>query len=134
MTFNWIPLFLVTLSIGIHVSEGFNTRAISPLSPRILAERSFGCYATTKERKIVEPTNGESINGVNGSVNGVNGINGQHKSTKTRSATKADPAALVKDYNVTQMLDEISQKINDGSMEVIENITNAMDERFVIYY
>mmetsp|Transcript_27514 Transcript_27514/g.66859 ORF Transcript_27514/g.66859 Transcript_27514/m.66859 type:complete len:910 (+) Transcript_27514:368-3097(+) len=128
MTTKWIHLFLVTLSIGNNIIEGFNTRAIAPLSSRISTERSFGCYATTKERKVVkdatEVTNGESFtNGANGSVNGLNGV------TEHTTTTEESTVSLTA-YNLTQMLDEISRKINDGSMEVIENITEAMGDRF----
>src|SRR5210317_83825 len=132
MTFKWVPLLLATLSIGNHVIEAFNTRTVSPLCPRISTERTFGCYATTKERKVVEDeaTNGESINGLNGANGSVNGVNGHKSSSDSATNTKTDPDYSLTDYNITQVLDEISQKINDGSMEVIENITNAMDERF----
>lgn len=66
--------------------------------------------------------NGGSVtNSADGIINGVNG----HESTPEEEST-----AILTAYNLTQMLDEISRKINDGSMEVIENITDAMDERF----
>lgn len=122
MTCRWLPLFLVTLSIGNCIVEGFNTRPISPLSTRISTERSFGCYATTKKRNSEKDTATEATTGpsINGSVNGVNG----HQKTGN------DPAAVSTDYSVSQLMDEISQKINNGSMEVIQNITNTMDERF----
>jgi hypothetical protein len=96
----------------IYVIDGFNTQTVSPLSSRMSLRRPYGCYATTKENEKETTPDMEQDSLVNGDSN--------HTSD----------ASIIQDLNVSQIMDEISKRINDGSTEIMQNVTNVMDQRF----
>lgn len=118
------------------VVSGFSSNFNSPLSQRNPScHRPYGCYAVTKEKEEKETTNTV----VNGEV-----INGTPKPEATASskATIVEVAddTFFKDFNashytesvvanITEVMDEISRRINEGSMELFENLTMVMDGR-----
>lgn len=85
---------------------------VSPLSTRMQLRRPYGCYSTTDEKQKETTQNTEEEVLINGDA-----------------AHSSEPVA-VKDINVSQIMDEISKRINDGSTEVMQNITDVMDQRF----
>jgi hypothetical protein len=103
-------LLLACLINCIYVIDGFNAQTISPLSPRMSSRRPYGCYGTTKENQKETTPEQESL------VNG--------------DSVHASDASVMQDFNVSQIMDEISKRINDGSTEVMQNITSVMDQRF----
>lgn len=118
----WFAVVLL-LSVGPSEVIGFNSKLHSPRS--VLAptpKRPYGCYAFTKEKEEIET---EVVPQVNGDVNFAN-------------ASLVDASLQSEDYNASQypetvvsdiieVMDEVSRRINDGSMELFDNITSIMD-------
>jgi hypothetical protein len=88
------------------------------VSPR----RPYGCYATTEEKQTEETTTGDDTVTL---INGESAVNGE----KNHELPYDLQSSINQDFNISQMMEEISQRINDGSMEVMQNISNVMDER-----
>ena len=93
---------------------GFSTKVVSPLSQRSSLHRPYGCYATTKEKqKEAEP---KEV---------------QPKVEIVKGDANAD-SSMMQEFNsshIQEVIDEISRRINDGSTELFENMTVAMEER-----
>ena len=124
----WFPLAISAFTSSIH----------SPLSQRSLRNhRPYSRYALTKEK---EQKDTRSVNGklVNGTPNPAS----SQESSKGSDLKKIEDVqdSFFQDFNashytesvvanLTQMMDEISQRINEGSMELFENLTVVMDSK-----
>lgn len=132
--------------LGLFVAQGFTSQSVIsslPLlskfsetkSPR---RRPYGYYATTKdEQKLL--LNDKSINGEVGSKENVNDdddINTTDGNSTTTTTTTTNESSLstnlmATDFNTSmaEIFDEISQRISDGSTEILQNITTVFDEQ-----
>jgi hypothetical protein len=149
---HWVLTTITLLFLGLVISygEAFQTQRISPLTVRSHGARPYGYYATTKEKQK-ESTKTVTVNGGTGTVNGgttnlngsqdgakkdsLNGKNdnknaGGDDSSSSSSSSSSSPEVFDVSQ-VTEVFDEISRRINDGSMELFENITAVVDEKFV---
>lgn len=130
--------FLVAL-LPIAV-RAFTSIFNSPLSHRTSSfHRPFGCYAVTKEKE--EKDTGTSITRGNG-LNGAPNLSSTQDEYKLSALTKVEGVddSFFQDFNashytesvvanLTQMMDELSLRINEGSMELFENLTLVMDSK-----
>jgi translation initiation factor 2B subunit (eIF-2B alpha/beta/delta family) len=95
---------------------GFTTTILSPLSSRSALQRPFGCYASTKDKqKESTPTSATEL------VNGAPLVVFEEE----------DSSLITKDFNassITEVMDEISRRINDGSTELLQNLTTVMED------
>lgn len=139
VTFNYIPttdittiimmsrfqLLLALLLCSLHTIDGFNTQTISPLTLRGSTQRPYGCYLSTKDKQKETPSSIVTNGGEEPEITLINGS----PSEKEQSQLGSDDS-IVQDYNVTLVMDQISKKINDGSLDIMQNITKIMDEKF----
>jgi hypothetical protein len=129
----------------LFVVEGFQQHA-SHVSPSLSIRspsrrRPYGCYATTQEKQKV---NGQGQEEVNINANGetvatttdASGVINGDVDMETVSDTEISPPPaplMVGDFNATvqvvQLMDEISRRINEGTTELVQNITNVVDEQ-----
>jgi hypothetical protein len=119
-----ISMFLLWL-LPVVVS-GFNSNFNSPLSLHTSScRRPYGCYAVTKDK---EKTDNAVVN--------ADPINGTPEPKAADDSKSED--SFFQDFNashytesvvsnITEVMDEISQRINDGSMELFANLTMVMD-------
>jgi predicted unusual protein kinase regulating ubiquinone biosynthesis (AarF/ABC1/UbiB family) len=113
-------LSLLSLLPLLQVVVGFTTQIVSPLSQRTASHRAYGCYATTEEKEKESKTIDVAT--------GINGVPPEESFVKDFDASHITEQAL---SDITEVMDEISKRINDGSMEFLENITTVMDQKLV---
>lgn len=120
---------LVALSVllaAAHVDHvaAFTTKTQSPLSIRTVPSPLFRNYATTDEKQKEQSSKSKAINGETKAING----------ETTKPALSSSEADGFDDFNathVTEVLDEINRAIAEGSTELLQNITNVMDEKLI---
>jgi hypothetical protein len=122
---------LLALLLPIELSA-FTTSLNSPLTSRTpTCQRTGGFYAATKEEEDVD---------VVSSSTRVNGTPPSPESSSTEKVIDGQDESLFQDFNASQytesmmanltgVMDEISRRINDGSMELFENLTSVMDSK-----
>ena len=101
--------------------DAFNTQKFTSLTTRGPMRRPYGCYLSTKDKQKETTT----IETAEPEISVINGISPEAEETHNKEDT-----LLLQDLNVTQMMDQVSKKINDGSIDILQNITNLMDEKF----
>jgi hypothetical protein len=132
---------------GILLVQGFTSSQTSQLiqSPylslystaRSSRRRPYGFYATTQEKQKV---NGKRENkSVDTGDSQASVVNGEIIAAKAlEENTEASPAPpppplMIGDFNasaqVIELMDEISRRINEGSTELVQNITSVVDEQ-----
>merc|ERR1719148_281854 len=95
--------------------------------------RPYGYYATTTGEQKAPDNDIDTINGDDSKTSHqitpeVNGAAATIVATNSSNITESiDITAIAADVN--EILDELSQRINDGSTEIIENITSVLDEQ-----
>jgi len=95
--------------------------------------RPYGYYATTTGEQKAPDNDIDTINGDDSKTSHqitpeVNGAPATIVATNSSNITESiDITAIAADVN--GILDELSQRINDGSTEIIENITSVLDEQ-----
>jgi len=105
--------------------DGFITQTKSPL-PSL--RRPYGYFAKTKEKPIVVAKKNEPLK-----INGIHQYNSSsleespehNKGQLAHTATKTVSNAT----EIVDVMEEISKSINDGSVELIQNFTDLMDEK-----
>ena len=112
-----------TISTPRHTSV--TTSLVSSYNHRRRRSRSHGYYATTEEKQT---SNGStSVLDKNTTKLEEAAINGDVH------VSDAPAPMMIGDFNasaqVIELMDEISRRINEGSTELVENITNVMDEQ-----
>lgn len=139
----YLPPSVLTSSVR-SLAEHLTPRFPSSLIPfRSVPRRPYGCYATTKEtEKLIEQQRNEAASGVGSDETTTNekneafsSINGEVSTTKAvdhTSSTTTTPL-MVGGVNatsqVTEIMDEISRRINEGATELVQNISNVVDEQ-----
>ena len=129
------------------VAQGFTSQSIISSLPTLAkssgsgltsqrGRRPYGYYATTEKEQRSLDNKLESINGegVETSLQVTPGANDDNVATNSSSnvAEPIDLAAMATaDVNASMadLLDEISQRINDGSTEIMQDINNVLDEQ-----
>lgn len=115
--------------------DGFITQTKSPL-PSL--RRPYGCFAKTKEKPIVVAKKNEALK-----INGIHQYNAssleespEHNKGQLAhtAATSGDKKVVARKgaSNATEIVDameEISKSINDGSVELIQNFNDLVDEK-----
>jgi hypothetical protein len=126
--------FLVT---GFISQSKVSFSPVISTSHRTPWRRPYGYHATTMEKQQQlggKPTNGDVADVEAGDVivatTVVNGdfvinVDPLPLSTETTTTTMSDFNAS----HISDLLDEITRRINDGSNELLQNITNAVDEQ-----
>ena len=130
---------------GSLVAHGFTSQSmissLPALSKSLGSEtsrrrRPYGYYATTDEEQKSLQTEIETINGDSEASHlttpGVNGDDAMIDSVVIDSVNSTDTidlASIASDMNTSmvELLDEISQRINDGSSEIVKDINSALD-------
>jgi hypothetical protein len=132
--------------IRLFVAQGFTSQSMISSMPLLskLSEttsprrRPYGYYATTKrEQKLL---NDKSINGEVGSKENVTDddddddddistTDGNLTTTTTESTLSSYLMATDFNTSMAEIFDEISQRISDGSTEILQNITTVLDEQ-----
>lgn len=126
------------------VAHGFTSQSMISSLPTVSKSlgsetprrRKYGYYAATDEEQKSAETEIETINGSSEtshlSTNGINGDSSTIESVSTDSVNSTetiDLYSITADMNASmvELLDEISQRINDGNSEIMKNINMAMD-------
>jgi hypothetical protein len=120
--------------------DGFISQSKLTFSPLVPSHRTpwrhpYGCHATTKEKQQLggKPVNGDGADVDAGDESGTvilsTAVNG---GSETAVEPPSSSTTMVTDFNashISELLDEITRRINDGSNELLQNITNAVDEQ-----
>jgi len=133
---------------GFFVAHGFTSQSVISYLPTLSKtlgsglsrhRRPYGYYATADEEQKsldneletadVEDT--EASDEITPEVNGATDSAASIATNSTNSTETIDLAAIAVDMNTSmvELLDEISQRINDGSSEIMKDITNVLDEQ-----
>eukprot|EP00531_Pseudo-nitzschia_arenysensis_P000118 CAMPEP_0116156450 /NCGR_PEP_ID=MMETSP0329-20121206/22840_1 /TAXON_ID=697910 /ORGANISM="Pseudo-nitzschia arenysensis, Strain B593" /LENGTH=313 /DNA_ID=CAMNT_0003653537 /DNA_START=259 /DNA_END=1196 /DNA_ORIENTATION=+ len=102
--------------------------------------RPYGYYATTDEEQKAVETSLEKVNGDSEQshllTNAANGddsiIEGEVVAKESTNSTETiDFSTIATDVNTSmvELLDEISQRINDGSAEIMNSVNKTLDEQ-----
>lgn len=142
---------------ALFVAHGFTSQSMisslpslsksSGMSSRHRRRPPYGYYATTEEEQKSAESEIETVNGddshliptvVNGdaeaSINGDSVVtDASVSSNATDASNSTDPydfASIAVDINASmvELFDEISQRINDGSSEIMKDINSVLDE------
>jgi hypothetical protein len=129
---------LVALSVllaAAHIDPvaSFTTKTKSPLLIRTVSSPLFRNYATTKEKQKEGSSKSKAINGETTTKHSKSkAIYGE--TTTTPALSSSSEVDGFDDFNAThvaEVLDEINRRISEGSTELLQNITNVMDEKLV---
>lgn len=117
----------------LHVVKAYTSQSFTSSSLFLSHRRPHRYYATAKDEQTT--LNNKCINGEDGEV-GVEGgtqygANPTYETVTNSSKSALSTNLVAQDYNasILELLDEISQRINDGSTEIMQNITNVLDEQ-----
>mmetsp|Transcript_5148 Transcript_5148/g.5695 ORF Transcript_5148/g.5695 Transcript_5148/m.5695 type:complete len:938 (-) Transcript_5148:294-3107(-) len=92
--------------------------------------RPYGYYTTTKDEqtRLNEKYTNEEVESKENVIDSINS-NGGNFTTITESTGSTSLMATDFNASMAELLDEISQRINDGSTEIMQDITNVLDEQ-----
>jgi hypothetical protein len=127
---------LHTSKDGIRLVQCFTSSQTQSSISRSCRRRPNGFYSTAQEKQKVNGKGGNKSAGRDESqASGVNGdVDGKalDKDKASQSPTPPPPL-MIGDFNasaqVIELMDEISRRINEGSTELVQNITNVVDEQ-----
>jgi hypothetical protein len=119
------------------VVSGFTSNFNSPLSQHTRScHRPYGCYAVTKDKEKAGDAvvNGDSSNG----TPKTKATDGNKLAISETTKATGIEDTFFQDFNashysesvlsnITEVMDEISLRINEGSMELFDNLTMVMD-------
>lgn len=113
-------------------AAAFTTKTKSPLSIRTVPSPLFRNYAT-KERQKEGSSKSKAIDvEIITTAAKSKAINGETTTTPAlSSSSEVDGLDEFNATHVTEVLDEINRRISEGSTELLQNITNVMDEKLV---
>jgi hypothetical protein len=132
---------------GLFVAHGFTSQSVISSLPTLSKSlgsglsrhrRPYGYYATTDEEQKsfeneLETAKGDDAEASHEIMPDVNGAidSASIATNSTNSKESIDFAAIAMDMNTSmvELLGEISQRINDGSTEIMKDITNVLDEQ-----
>jgi len=131
---------------GLFVAQGFTSQSMISSLPTLSKSsgsgsqrrRPYGYYATTEEEQKslnnkLETINGEDAetsNQITPAVNSAAAISSDIVAEHSSNLTEPiDFAAMAADVNasVVEVLDEINKRFNDGSTEIMQNITDILE-------
>ena len=140
----------LSLYPSVVVNNKNNFLSIRPTTQQD-CRRPYGCYATTKQKEKVEVDTKHIGHGdvdvdavvdvefINGDPTGSSMMKNHTTKTTTtmKSATEAATeianSMMTGDFNqsaqMIELMDEISRRINEGSIELVQNITTVVDEQ-----
>jgi hypothetical protein len=131
-----VALSVLLAAAHVHHVAAFTTKINSPLSIRTVPSPLFRNYATTKEKQKEQSSKSKS-KAINGETIATptesKAINGEIV-TATPELSYTAEVDRFDEFNATHMtevLDEINRRISEGSTELLQNITNVMDEKLV---
>mmetsp|Transcript_12123 Transcript_12123/g.28760 ORF Transcript_12123/g.28760 Transcript_12123/m.28760 type:complete len:949 (+) Transcript_12123:349-3195(+) len=148
-----VPTLLVSERDGVNglfFAHGFTSRSVISSLPTLKNSHRSGTYprrrtpgfyaATEEEQKSSE--NELAINGeaaeishqISSNVNGAGVYSTEIEAATTNSTNvteQIDLASIALDMNTSmvELLDEISQRINEGSSEILKDVTNVLDDQ-----
>jgi hypothetical protein len=133
---------------GSFVAHGFTSQSVISSLPTLSKtlgpgfsrhRRPYGYYATTDEEQksldneleTADVEDAEESHQITPEVNGAIDSASSIATNSTNSTETIDFAAIAVDMNTSmvELLDEISQRINEGSSEIMKDITNVLDEQ-----
>lgn len=121
-------LFLIVVLVGCDTVVSFSTQSLSPLSiGKVLypstrsSTRLVSCHATKKKEKKQE------VEVVNGIPKVEDEIGMTHASHSAVESEENPPRAS----DIADILNDINRQISQGSTELMENITNVMDQKLL---
>jgi hypothetical protein len=130
---------------GLQLTQGFPSSQTVQLkqylnpslssTARFSRRRPYELNPTTEEKQKLNGKSGDkSVGSSETQASGINGdVTGKVLYKKYESPPSPPPPLMIGDFNasaqVIELMDEISRRINEGSTELVQNITNVVDEQ-----